>query len=87
MKKLLAKSSHVRKNTKLQICLPSFKFITVTRSRFDCVSFYNAGLLGLVSLEVLKLLATLNVLLREVIRSCVHLHSRLETGPSKDNIK
>ena len=44
-----------------------------TRSRFDCVSFYNAGLLGLVSLEVLNHLATLNVLLREVIRSCVHL--------------
>ena len=51
----------------------------VTRSRFDCVSFYNAGLQGIVSLEVLKHLATLNVLLREVILSCVHLHSRLET--------
>ena len=52
----------------------------VTRSRFDCVRFYNAGLLGLVSLEVLKHLATLNVLLREVIWICVRLHSRLETG-------
>ena len=52
----------------------------VTRSRFDCVSFYNAGLLGLVSLEVLNHLATLNVLLREVIRVCACLHSRLETG-------
>ena len=53
---------------------------TVTRSRFDCASFYNAGLLGLVSLEVLNHLATLNVLLREVIWICVCSHSRLEIG-------